>query len=374
MLNKEKYNVPQRFLDHPLFNEKIMGMNFGFLCKRGFYDTDYAKAQPAEMAKMGVNWTTLNANLCMENFHTPRVFLDFEYSSGEQELIDMAKRLHDNGVRVLFKPCLTPLDGAHMGAMSWPRDNDKTQIAGLVLDNWKRFFHSYGESMKYFGDLAEKMGAETMLVGAENFGLEQWSDHWRTVIQGVRETYSGPISYEFVPKSIDANSLDWFEDLDYLSYSYYVPARPRNRAKNDYVNPMAPNTPVQTVDAMVEYLSSRPAVIDWICEHFGSKPIVFTEMGCRSARGVTQAPQNFRWESWYDGDEQANYMEACMRTFWDMENYLGMFWWKWDERQYRAHYHADPAGEMGFTIQGKPAEQVFKRWAAKAREENTFGK
>ena len=373
MLNKEKFNVPEKFWNHPLFNEKIMGMNFGFLCKRGFYDTDYAKAQPAEMEKMGVNWITLNANLCMENYCTPRVFLDFEYSSGEQELMDMAKRLHDHGVRFLLKPCLTPLDGSHMGAMHFPRDNDKTQIAGKVLDNWKRFFASYGESMKYFGDLAERMGADAMLIGAENSALEQWSDHWKTVIEGVRDNYSGPISYEFVPQSIAASPLDWFEELDFLSYSYYPPAQALNRPKSG-VTPMDPNQPYVTLDSMVEFLSSRPDTINWISEHFGNKPIVFTEMGCRSAHGVTMLPYNFTWETWYDGQEQADYMEACMRTFWEQENYLGMFWWKWDERQYRAHYHTDPAGEMGFTIQGKPAEEVFKRWAKKAKAENTFAK
>ena len=51
MLDKKKYNVAERFWNHPLFNEKVVGMNFGFMAKRGFYDTDYAKAQPAEMAK-----------------------------------------------------------------------------------------------------------------------------------------------------------------------------------------------------------------------------------------------------------------------------------------------------------------------------------
>lgn len=371
MLDKKKYNVANRFWNHPLFNEKIVGMNFGFMAKRGFYDTDYAKAQPAEMEKMGVNWTTLNANVCFESFCSTRAFLDFEYSSGEMELIEMAKRLHNHGVHVLLKPCITYLDGSQMGKMAFPKDQEITQITGVVLDNWKRFFKSYGDSLKYYAELAEKMGAEAMLIGAENLGAEPYSDHWREMIKGVRDNYSGPISYEFTPPSIDKSPLDWFEELDFLSYSYYPPSRAQTRAKADY-RPMEPDTPAVSLESMVEYLSSRPDTMHWISEHFGNKPIAFTEMGCRSARGVTQKPYDFRWASKYDGEEQANYMEACMRTFWDMDNYLGFFWWKWDERQYRAHYHTDPAGDQGFTIQGKPAEEVFRRWAKRAKDENTF--
>ena len=73
-------------------------------------------------------------------------------------------------------------------------------------------------------------------------------------------------------------------------------------------------------------------------------------------------PYNFLWETYYDGEEQANYMEAMFRTFHDLPGWMGLFWWKWDETQNRPHYHTDPNGEKGFTIQGKPAEAVLKKW------------
>ena len=58
-------------------------------------------------------------------------------------------------------------------------------------------------------------------------------------------------------------------------------------------------------------------------------------------------------------------MEASFQTFTQVPGWMGLFWWKWDETQNRPQYHGDPNGDRGFTIQGKPAEAVMRRWFAK---------
>ena len=77
-------------------------------------------------------------------------------------------------------------------------------------------------------------------------------------------------------------------------------------------------------------------------------------------------PFNYQWDTPYDGEEQANYMEAVFRTFTELDGWMGLLWWKWDETQKRPHYLSDPRGDRGFTIQGKPAEDVMRRWFTKA--------
>ena len=57
-------------------------------------------------------------------------------------------------------------------------------------------------------------------------------------------------------------------------------------------------------------------------------------------------------------------MEAIFRTFTELDGWMGLLWWKWDETQDRPHYR-DPHGDRGFTIQGKPAEKVMRRWFTK---------
>ena len=41
----------------------------------------------------GINWATLNMNICQEKYFSQKLFLDFEFSSGELELTEMIKRL-----------------------------------------------------------------------------------------------------------------------------------------------------------------------------------------------------------------------------------------------------------------------------------------
>ena len=63
----------------------------------------------------------------------------------------------------------------------------------------------------------------------------------------------------------------------------------------------------------------------------------------------------------YDGQEQANYLEALLTAFRDEPWWYGLYWWKWDEQNYRPEMHDDPAGDKGFTVSGKPAQQVMRR-------------
>jgi len=360
MLDKNKVIVPERFAHHPIFNELICGMNFGFLAKRGYYLQSEIQAQPAIIQKVGVNWVTLNMSFCQSNFYSRKLFLDFEFSTGELELSEMVKNLHAHGIKVLFKPCLTPLDGAWMGNIDFP---ECKQIQGLESTYWYEWFDSFIQAEKYFAELAERIGMDAMIIGAEYYGTEGQDDAWRNVIKEIRNLYSGPITYEFMPSSHQRFKLSWFDELDFLSYSYYPAACPPNgtppnaRTNSDY-----------SVEQMKEYLSVQCSKIEEVCKKFGNKPIAFTEYGVRSAHGCIMRPYDYLWDTYYDGEEQANYMEASFQTFWDIPQWMGFFWWKWDETQNRPHYYGDPGGNKGFTVQGKPAEKVLKHWVAKNKK------
>ena len=360
-------SIPEKFKSHPIFNELVCGTNFGFLSKRGYYFTDFAKKQPELMQKIGINWTTLNVNLCQESVFSRKLFLDFEYTSSDSEIIEMTKRLHDSGVKVILKPCLTSLDGGAMCHLNFPPKEHMKQIEGVVTDYWGEWFKSYTESQKYFADLAERAGIECLMVGAELLHSDRHDEHWIKVIEAVRQNFSGPITYEFTHASRKIASLAWFDYLDFFSYSYYPPAADANTEPLlPHTNPGAKDTPSYTVEQMCAYLSSRREKIASIMSAYGNKPMLFTEIGTRSAHGCIMQPYNYLWDTPYDGEEQANYMEAIFRTFADLDGWMGLLWWKWDETQHRPHYHGDPNGERGFTIQGKPAEKIMKKWFSRS--------
>lgn len=368
MLNKSKVNINPKFIDHPIFNELIIGTNFGFLSKRGYYETEEAKKQPKLMQEMGINWTTLNMNFCQDRYYSDKVYLDFEYSTGECELMEIVKRLHDCGIKVLFKPCLTLLDGAWMGLVRFPDTGALKQIQGVENDYWGKWFSSFIESVKYFSSLAEKCGMDAMIIGAEYLGTEGQNEYWEKAIAEARKRFSGPLSYEFTSDSRKEHNLTWFNKLDFLSYSYYPPACKANvEPLLHEFNATVRDNPDQSVSDMVKYLDSRKARIKSISERFNNLPIVFTEYGVRSAHGCVMQPYNYLWDTYYDGEEQANYMEASFQTYIELDNWMGLFWWKWDETQDRPHYK-DPNGDKGFTIQGKPAEDVMRKWAKMNRK------
>lgn len=351
MLNKNVVTIPEKFKDHPLFTEPVRGTNFGFLAKRGYYEMPEQLKQPELMKEMGINWVTLNMNVCQDTYFSTKVYLDFDFSTGEIELLRMVEKLHQNGIHVLFKPCLTPLDGSWMGCVNFPEIGK--QIQGVTVDYWNDWFDSFKKAMRYFSHLAQVTGMDAMLIGAEYHGTEGKVNYWKEVIKIAREEFDGPISYEFTPASCKKD-LSWFKDLDFLSYSYYPPAM-------DFTPP-AEKAPVVTLEEMQEYLTSRQETVKWLSENYFNKPVVFTEYGVRSGHGLIMQPFNFTSTTPYDGQMQADYMEASFRVFSPLPQWMGLFWWKWDETQNRPHYNDDPNGEKGFTVQGKPAEAVMKHW------------
>ena len=53
-------------------------------------------------------------------------------------------------------------------------------------------------------------------------------------------------------------------------------------------------------------------------------------------------------------------MKASWDVFKALPQWMGWCWWKWDETQLRPHYFDESGCDKGFTIQGKPAEQVWR--------------
>ena len=355
MLDKNSCNIPERFRDNPLFNEFHRGMNFGFMSRRGYYSQPEVKKQPELMQKIGVNWVTLNANLCQDTFFSSHVYLDPDFSSGEVELSEMAKNLHDHGIRILLKPCLTSLDSAWMGAVNFPT----ATLDGTPVDFWSKWFESFREALKYYADFSERNHIDALIIGAEYFGTETQDEQWRKCIETVRQHYSGPVTYECTQTALK-RQVKWLNELDFLSMSFYPPGTEIAFRNDDQFH----QVPHISLEEMIAALSKHLEFTQSFSDGFGKKPIAFTEIGTRSAHGNVILPFNYTADSYYDGEEQANYMEAVFSTFSKLPCWLGPYWWKWDETQYRPQYNGDPAGDRGFTIQGKPAEKVLRKWFA----------
>ena len=346
------------------------GVNFGFLARRGYFSRPDVFAQVAKIKESGANWVTLNTHFCQEMFCSRRTFLDFDWSSGEEELASIVEELHRCGLHVLLKPCLTNLDSSWMGTVRFPPKGDQ-QIQGVTQNYWGEWFDSLRQCLTYFAQFATRHGVEAMIIGAEYSGTIQrtLAPEWRKTVTTVRAHFAGPLTYEFMESEVANDdftavdtkkiaALEWMVDLDFLAISAYPLAAPACAVED-----MPKCAPIP-LDTMKRYLARHKNILIEVSKAFGDKPVMFSEIGTRSCRGCVSRPWDYITESIRDEDEQANYMEAVFSTFSDLPFWMGLSWWKWDETQKnRPHYSDNPSRDRGFVIYGKKACEVLRRWA-----------
>ena len=362
--DRTKCSIPERFKDHPMFTTPHVSVNFGMFGKRGYYARPDVLAQPAKIKAAGAKWVTLNTHFCQESFYSTRIFPDFEWSAGENELVGIIQELHRQDLHILLKPCLICLDSSWMGAVRFP-NNGATMIQGVTNCYWQTWFASLRTCLKYYADISEKYGVEGIILGAEYNGTTDMNEEWERTIDFVRQSYSGPLTYEFQTGELKQRDFEWLNKLDFLAISFYPSAAGKDW-KERYDRKNWSKLPPVSLESMKEMLAVRKKQIQEISERFGNKPVIFSEIGSRSCRGSVMLPWDVEGLSPWDGEEQANYMEAVFQTFSDLPCWMGLSWWKWDETQTnRPHYSTDPLKDRGFIIQGKPAAEVLRRWSEK---------
>ena len=137
-----------------------------------------------------------------------------------------------------------------------------------------------------------------------------------------------------------------------LSISYYCPARRKDEMGK-----------ALTVDDMVKNLAGAHARMKAIADAMG-RPIIFGECGCSSTQDGARSPSGVF--TVVDEDEQANYMEALFRVFAHEPWCRGFHWWKWDQNSpIKPNSTREETLARDFTVRGKKAEAVFRRWARK---------
>ena len=362
-------NIPEKFRNHPLFTEPVLGVNFGFCGKRGYYAA--RMDEPRKMKEMGVNWCVLKVHPCMETFSSRKVFFDPVFTVSETETAAMIRELHANGIRVMLQPCITLLDSSTMvSAFCFPEETE-AQIEGRHPLYWREWFASFREALNVIAEFAEKNGVDALVVGCEYNKTLGQSGYWRETIRGVRERYSGPVSYE----SAGADPYDWLDELDFVCFSYWPHAAPYVAFESAEQWNALPDVPK---DEMVRNI--RAEVTETFLKlHQAAKgkPIVVTEAGMVSAHGWCRDAWNGMLPHEkgvrLDFEEQANYCDAEIEVYMSLPYVRGLCFWKWDEAQPRWSYSDDPMKDGGFRLYGKPAGKVFRRWADAVRDAGQSG-
>ncbi len=330
------------------------GVTFGFYARNGVLGSPWAFEQADWMRQLNVRWVVLTPIVMQETCHTTRQYRDFEITPSDYELHSMIDHLHAKGLRVHLRPMLETQDGC--GRLQVWFQPDRERIPGRRSDHWARWFDSMRLRSIHYARLARLSGCEMYGLDSELDRTVDQNDGWKRVIEAVRREYAGPVTS---CHTTHTNLIDfekelsrpnhWWHELDMLQLSCYAKGAD------------APGADIETI---VENLRCQVERFRRIAALY-RKPISFGECGCTSSTGGATHPSGWSGDGKYDPSEQANYMEAVFRSFWNEPWWHGLYWWKWDEQNDRPQFKDDPAGDKGFTVWGKPAAEVMKRWYAR---------
>lgn len=260
------------------------------------------------------------------------------------EGLEVTTRLaRERGIRTLLKP--------HV----WLRERSGGEWRGEIEmrseEDWRAWFASYRDFALHYARLAERLGMPAYAIGTElHATVRERPDDWRRIIREVREVYSGDLTYAANWYG-EIEDVTFWDALDYVGVQAYFPLS---------------EEPMPTIEELVAGWQPHVARLEALHRKTG-KPILFTELGYVSREGATIDP--WTWPDRRHGhpaprateaglELQARAYEAFFRALWDRPWFAGVYVWKW--------HPTIPGGEpnpnVGFTPQGKPAEEVLRRW------------
>ena len=341
-----------------IHGEKQWGVTFGFYAPTGFMGSDRAKKEIDAIAAAGANWVTVVPMVWQDAYCSDHQYKDFAFSQNDLDLKDAIDYIHAKGMKVQLRPMLECRDGT--GRLGVWLMKDAERMPGRVCRYRANWFQSMMERSVYYARIAERTKCELFCLDSELDRMVDESKKWKEVIAAVRKVYSGPVTschtlhtgvVDFLKLLSDKSH--WFHDLDFLSISYYCAARRMDEEGK-----------CLTVDDMVANLAEAKENMKAIADACG-KPILFGECGCASMKDGAARPSATSPFAECDEEEQARYVEALFRVFAGEDWCLGFHWWKWDQHSPRkAEATAEQVRKTDFTIHGKKAEGVFRKWAS----------
>ena len=335
------------------------GVTFGFYATNGYFGSVEAKAEIDAIARAGANWVTVVPTVWQDTCSSSFQYKDFALTPDDIELKEAIDLIHAKGMKVQLRPMLECKDG--IGRLGVWMTEDRERIPGRATRRRAEWFDAMAARSVYYARIAERTKCEVFCLDSELDRMVEENDRWKAVIAAVRKVYSGPVTschtlhtgvVDFGRFLSDPNH--WFHSLDYLTISYYCPARTRDDLGKEL-----------SVEDMMARLKGAHAKMKAIAQATG-KPIVFGECGCPSIRDAAVSPSALDVKAVPDEDEQAKYMEALFRVFAREEWCRGFHWWKWDQHTpLKPGVTPEQCRARDFTFRGKKAEQVFRRWTTR---------
>lgn len=304
--------------------EKHRGISFAAANPRlGTYGTPQSAAALDDVRRLGVKWVSIMPF----GFHSGTADLRFGGArtwENDDALLAVTEQAHERGLKVMLK--------LHV----WGRAELKMD-AWTELD-WRAWFDGYGRFVEHYARIARDSNADAFCIGNEQKVASRNDAEWRRIIARARAVYGGPITYG--ANFDEVFDVPFWDALDWIGVSGYFPLD--DDATPDRAALVRAWQPVLT---KLEQLSIKHG-----------KPILFTEIGYRSANGAAWR----QWEIARDAppniDAQRIAYEAFFETVWPRPWVAGAYPWKWFS--YPGH-GSETSNDYDF--EKKPAADVIRR-------------
>jgi hypothetical protein len=278
------------------------------------------------------NWVCL-LPFAFVPFNKPEVYYNAHFQMwGERTegIMDCANKAHAQNMKVMLKPQLWIGHGEYTGSLNF---QDSLQ--------WKSFENSYSNYILKMAAVADSCHVDLLCIGTElNSFINLRCSYWMNLIDSVRKVYHGKLTYA---ENWDcyARCALWTK-LDYIGVNAYFPLCTT-------VNPSLSELKTQWIPFVdsLKNLSVRE-----------NKPVLFTEYGYRSIDACSAKPYESYSRANSNYEAQRSAFEALFESCWNQPWFAGGFAWKW----FDSPDEMDMPMEIDYCFQGKPAEQVLRKW------------
>ena len=292
----------------------------------------------ARLAETNTEWISIGLSWVQSNTTSHDIRSDPSRTPTISSVEHAIAEAHRLGFKVMLKPMVDTLEEEDTQGY-------QTVWRGEIQpsDDW---FESYSSFINFFAEFAEENGVELFSVGCEFKATTDEKEQWRQVISGVRERYSGPITY--AADWSNYRNIEWWDAVDYVGIDAY------------FLLSLFNNDPTLT-DLKNAWNNHADEIEAWLSTV--NKPVIFTEIGYRSGDGTSTVPSNYWTDMPVDLEEQRDCYEAAFQTLWNRNWFYGFYWWTW------THVPTDGGpDDSAHTPQNKPAQDTVTQWYSKTRQ------
>jgi len=234
---------------------------------------------------------------------------------------------HTLGLRVVLKPHVDPR-------------TDEPRINIMPSEGW---FNSYEKFVVKYAKFAQENNVEMYSIGTELEAttFDAWAGRWNQVIDKIKEVYDGLLTYS--ANWTEYKEVPFWDRMDYIGLDAYFPLTNSNEVE---------------LSELIDSWDGISADIEkWLIEKgLIDKGIILSEIGYPSADGANVQP----WVATTnveDQQEQADCLEATLEALSKRSWFQGYYIWQ--------YFPQERWSPLGFTIKGKKAEEVLKKWLKK---------